>query len=373
MPPFHRLLVLSWALSLAICGACNSLQQLPNCSLPCVATVVPLSICDSTKNIYCICKENDLSQTIARCLEGKCSAQETITVMMLEEKACGKPRRDRKSDFFVSLVIGIPAFLMLLITYIVMHALIQLRVDAWTVNSDALVLGLKLLYVVDILHLVTLTLAKMSILIFFLRLFSAPQIRAATHGVLAFIILANVTLVGMQIFQCMPLEANWEAWRLGYSEPFQCINVSYFAIAAAGLNILQELMLITLPMPALAQLEMSRRAKLSAVGLFALGILTTMMSAIRLAFIIPAADSPNITWDYTDSIIWGGIETAFTLTIPCLPAVRALLSRWSATLAPPEPSSQGSNGSHHGPEPPEDGINDIPLQDLPRDHLHPRT
>ena len=91
--------------------------------------------------------------------------------MMVDETACGKPQRNRRSDFFISLVIGIPAFLMLLvrgysrrtlggqlnaddilmlacgvsdcndrgmgnhsnryncdqITYIVMHALIQLR------------------------------------------------------------------------------------------------------------------------------------------------------------------------------------------------------------------------------------------------------
>jgi hypothetical protein len=191
----------------------------------------------------------------------------------------------------------------------------------------------------------------MSILVFFLRFFSAPKVRAATHGVLAFIILANGGLVGMQIFQCMPIEANWEAWRSGYSEPFQCINDNSFAIAVAGLNILQELMLITLAMPALAQLNLSRRAKLSAVGMFTVGILTIMMNAIRLAFIIPTAGLPNITWDYTDAIIWSGIDTAFALIIPCLPAVHALLNHWLAAPALSQPSPQGSIQSHQGQEP----------------------
>jgi hypothetical protein len=169
-----------------------------------------------------------------------------------------------------------------------------------------------------------------SILIFCLRLFSERSFRAVIYAVLAFVIEVNVVLLGVQIFQCVPFEANWETWRLGHAGPFKCINVNHFVIAGAGLNILQELVIMILPMPGLARLSLSRRAKLNAVALFGLAILTIIMSCIRIAYIIPVTDSPNISWDYTDPIIWTGIEAAVTVIIPCLPAVRALMNRWSA-------------------------------------------
>lgn len=189
------------------------------------------------------------------------------------------------------------------------------------------VLFWQLLYVVESLYIVTLTLAKVSVLLFYLRTFPQNNVRILTYSTLIFIVLVNCILLGVQIFQCVPVEANWEIWNGTYTGSYFCIDVNRFVVAGAGLNIIQELMIMFVPIPALLQLSMSVRSRVSALVMFSLGTVTVFISGVRMAYIAPVANSVNISWDYTDAVIWTGIEAAATVMIPCLPALRALITR----------------------------------------------
>ena len=178
----------------------------------------------------------------------------------------------------------------------------------------------------------TITLAKVSILMFYLRAFEQPTIRKATHWVLIFVIVINTTLLVVQLFQCIPFKADWTVWDGSYSEQYYCINLNRFTIAGATLNILQELIIMVLPIPAVVRLSVPFRSKITATIMFSLGILTVITSSIRLAYIVPVDDLVNISWDYTNVIIWSGIEAALTVIIPCLPPLRALIKYRGAPL-----------------------------------------
>lgn len=167
--------------------------------------------------------------------------------------------------------------------------------------------------------------------------------RRATCCVLGFVIVVNTVLLGVQIFQCIPFEANWERWNAAYNRPYRCINVNQLLVAGASLNIAQEIIIMCLPVPTLLRLNLSLRLKVNAVAMFSLGILIVIASCTRLAYIIPLADSVNFSWDYTDGIIWTGIEAAVTVIVPCLPSLRALLNRLSSA-SPANDSSESILG-----------------------------
>ncbi|KAK4239176.1 hypothetical protein C8A03DRAFT_14397, partial [Achaetomium macrosporum] len=322
----------------------------------CIGTLVPDSACDVAANISCICVPQNLAKTLEACLEGSCPPNDAISVMRTAEIICHRTPRNRKSDFFVSLTIIIPAFLLIILRVLSklvlggqlevddrimvtcgVTGLSAFGVDVWHVSADDLTSGLQLLWVDGMLYILTITGAKLSILSFYLRLFSRPRVRACIWAAITFVGVLNIILFAVHIFQCTPIEANWQTWREGYNGPYHCIDQHGFIIAAGWLNILQEVIIIILPIPALMQLDLSRRSKLSAIVLFNMGVLTIGISIIRIYYIIPVTDAVNLSWDFTDPITWSGIEAAFTVIIPCLPALRALIKHWTT---PCRPSSQ---------------------------------
>ncbi|GAB1313648.1 hypothetical protein MFIFM68171_03858 [Madurella fahalii] len=337
--------------------------------MSCLSAVVPLSACNPSVNVTCICPESDQYPELMRCVGSRCSPKEILAVMVIESTACDRPRRTRKAALLVPLGIILPAFILLLVrfysrwiisgqfeaddyvmmvcavAYTAMEIINQIEgavgfgFDLWTIRREDLALGLKLLHFVESLYIITIALAKVSLLTFYLRTFSEPHtnMRRATCCVLGFVIVVNAILLVVQIFQCIPFEANWERWNAAYNRPYPCVNVNQFLIARAGLNIAQEVIIMCLPVPTLLRLNLPLRLKMNAVAMFSLGILIVITSCTRLAYIIPLADSVNFSWDYTDGIIWTGIEAAVTIIVPCLPSLRALINRLWAT--PPADSS----------------------------------
>ncbi|KAG7136444.1 hypothetical protein HYQ45_005996 [Verticillium longisporum] len=277
-------------------------------------------------------------------------------VARVEAEACQRPVRSRKSDLLVPLIIEVPAWfsvwLRLYSRYSIVHrfeaddwimlvcvimntpflilgqhiGISCFGVDIWTVDADDLTQCLKLFYIDESFYVICLSLAKLSILCFFLRIFPNRVFRIITYSVMIFIGMSTTVFVFLQIFQCSPIEYNWLGWK-GTFGSFRCLNVNTLVYTAAGFSIAQDVIILVLPLPLLFGLNMSWRSKVGIVIMFSLGVFILITSCIRLQYIVHFARSTNPTWDYTDTLIWTGLEVSVSLLVTSLPAIRMLVNR----------------------------------------------
>ncbi|WYZ36722.1 hypothetical protein EsH8_II_000228 [Colletotrichum jinshuiense] len=143
---------------------------------------------------------------------------------------------------------------------------------------------------------------------------------------MAYIIISTTVMLFGQIFQCLPLEYNWLGWK-GDFGPHHCLDINTLAFLAGGLSISHDIIILLLPLPLLWGLNMSKRSKAGIFVMFSLGIFILITSCVRLRYIAQFTQSLNPTWDFTDPLIWSGIEVSVSMIVVCLPALRVLFKR----------------------------------------------
>ncbi|KZL66413.1 CFEM domain-containing protein [Colletotrichum tofieldiae] len=336
--------------------------------MSCTLEQIPLSACKVVTNDTCICSDEKLRASVQTCLLERCKRLEAIgyhgdwqtdahpDVARIEAEACKRPVRKRKIDIVAPIIIQalgvfvVPVRLyarwttvhrfetddwimifcvLIFIVFVTLGKLagwVAFGEDIWMVKPDALTFGLKIFFIDESFYLTCLCLTKISVLFFYLRIFPNKSFRRATYTAMAYIALSTTIMLFMQIFQCIPLSYNWDGWK-GDFGPHHCLNINVLAFVAGGLSISHDIIILFLPIPLLWHLNMGIRSKVGIFIMFSLGIFILITSCVRLRYITLFTRSLNPTWDFTDPLIWSGIEVSVSMIIVCLPAMRVLFKR----------------------------------------------
>jgi hypothetical protein len=127
------------------------------------------------------------------------------------------------------------------------------------------------------------------------------------------------TLVG--IFTCTPVAAFWDKSIPGA----RCIpNLPQWYINAAG-NIITDVAVFALPLPAIWKLNLVRGQKVMLIGIFSLGFFTVIISIVRIRYLALFED---FTWENAAPAMWSTGELTSALTCACLPTLRPFVSRF---------------------------------------------
>ncbi|KAK3680464.1 CFEM domain-containing protein [Podospora appendiculata] len=358
-------------LQLALCSAQNQTElssafpdlasRIPACGLSCVLRLAPNSSClreDPAEAKTCLCNDDmRYYPLVLGCVQGYCTVEESIETARGAWEACGKAKRSRKADLLAPLSIEIPALICallrlysrwwsvsrfevddyIMIVVVVLYVVFEILgeyaaqsafgVDIWTVRPAELTLSLKLFYIGESFYLCILTLTKISILCFYLRIFPNRIFRVVAYTVMAWVAMSGVLFVFLQVFQCIPIAVIWEGWKKGGFGWYRCLDINTLAFTTAGFSIAQDIVILVMPLPLLARLNVSRRSKFGIMVMFSLGIFVLITSCVRLWSLYTFGDSVNPTWDYTDALIWTGLEVAVSIIVTSLPAIRVLVSR----------------------------------------------
>lgn len=182
----------------------------------------------------------------------------------------------------------------------------------------------QIFFIDETFYLAVLALSKLVILAFFLRIFPNPWFRRTVYATMAFVAVSALTFIFLQIFQCLPISYNWDSWKGNFGE-YRCINVNTLTFTAASFAILQDVIILVLPLPLLIGLQTSWRKKTGIIVMFSLGAFVLLTSCIRLRYLVEFARSQNPTWDYVDALLWTALEVNVSMIVASLPAIRALL------------------------------------------------
>jgi hypothetical protein len=186
----------------------------------------------------------------------------------------------------------------------------------------------KWLFITIPVYAFSLTFTKVSIILQYLRVFVGLRITYACWVALVFIAACGIQGFFTAIFICKPISAFWDSTTTG-----TCISRKFLWFFAAALNILTDLIVITLPMPVLSTLGLPRKQKISLMFVFALGGFVCIVSILRLrALYIAAYTTKDLTWDNAEAAIWTIIEVSTGIICACLPTIKPLVSRFFPRL-----------------------------------------
>lgn len=179
-------------------------------------------------------------------------------------------------------------------------------------------------------YTIVLTVIKMSILIFYLRLSPKRSFKWACYIVSAYVILTGLAETFLLAFACNPIAAIWDHSLVPMAK---CLDQLALYKAVAVLNFAGDVFILFLPMPMLIKLQLPLRKKLQVMVVFLLGGLVTVVSAIRIYLVVEAEKNfLDYNWLGALPATWSGVEVNVALICACLPAVKPLLSKTFPTV-----------------------------------------
>lgn len=214
----------------------------------------------------------------------------------------------------------------------------------------------------ELLYLGALPVTKISILLFYLKIFPNREIRIACWVLISLNIGYFIAFELVSIFQCSPIEGAWRAWDKEF--PAKCNNINMQGWMAAVFNIVLDLGTLVLPLRELIRLNLSVRKKVQIMAMFSVGFLYVLSSGFPCLVIslMPCqcyhrqccstalvgqlrynpqcyayVETPTnacmtlctdmSSEDYVEVGYWSTIEVPVGIICACMPAIRSLFSQ----------------------------------------------
>ncbi|OLN95268.1 hypothetical protein CCHL11_08138 [Colletotrichum chlorophyti] len=163
---------------------------------------MPNSSCLPTDS-SCLCADEKLNKAVGACLAANCTVIESLPI----EKGFGQ--------------------------------------DIWMLPPDNITQILFIFFVDEILYAFVITMTKVSIILFYLRIFREPWFRKACYTILVITLAFGVWHVLQIIFVSWPISYSWTFWdgeHVGTRG-----NVAVFSFVNSGINIALDICLCFLP------------------------------------------------------------------------------------------------------------------------------
>jgi hypothetical protein len=178
--------------------------------------------------------------------------------------------------------------------------------DIWTLQPDEITKMLRYFYVMASLYFTQVTLLKLTLVFFYVRVFPAKGVQRLLWGTVVFVVCWGVTYVILAIWQCKPLSFFWTHWD-GLHEG-RCLDINAITASNAGISIALDLWILGIPLWQLWGLKMHCKKKVGVAVMFCVGTFVTVVSILRLSALVHFAQSSNASWEFYDVSVWSTIE-----------------------------------------------------------------
>ncbi|KAJ0128302.1 Uncharacterized protein HZ326_28606 [Fusarium oxysporum f. sp. albedinis] len=184
----------------------------------------------------------------------------------------------------------------------------------WAAPVDGIEVYFLGLFIAEYLFTISICLVKSSILAFYWRIFGVMR--------------STRLFILVTTFQCLPVSAFWLRFNPNSSEmAYKCpVDVRMFFIANAIPNNITDILLLLIPIPGIWSLQLRTTQKIAVSGIFALGLFVTTVSFVRLYYVVELDfSSVDITWLFSEAMMWTTIELNVGTVCACLPSLRPIL------------------------------------------------
>ncbi|KAL4908510.1 hypothetical protein BDW74DRAFT_175194 [Aspergillus multicolor] len=176
-----------------------------------------------------------------------------------------------------------------------------------------------------LVYFFTLLLIKLSILLFYRRLFAfwIPL----TLQLCILLTLAQYTACTITFLcGCQPPAYYWR--KITAPQSGSCnFDTDLFQLLSSSLNVFADLLILAVPVPLVWRLQTRPLQKGLVVGVFLLGSFACIASAIRIRYLVLFMQDSDWTWVLGDVFVWTTVEPCVGIVCACLPTLNPLARR----------------------------------------------
>ncbi|KAB5582931.1 hypothetical protein GE09DRAFT_1211548 [Coniochaeta sp. 2T2.1] len=192
-----------------------------------------------------------------------------------------------------------------------------------------------------IFYQLTLLLTKLSILSFYLRIFSSRPIeRRLAIFTIAVVVAYGIPLLAISVFQCHPSSSSSF---FSHSIP-KCFNFTPLLIASASLHTATDAWLIVMIAPVISRLAIPRGQKVALATVLSLSVFVIAASLTRLQLSLHAGYKPEGSTRVTNTLaffVMTVLECDVALLCACAPTLRPILARiWPVLMGEAAPAAR---------------------------------
>jgi hypothetical protein len=198
----------------------------------------------------------------------------------------------------------------------------------WDIERDNIETVLKLVYSYAVVWLAANTTIKLSILLFYRRIFCPPSspsprlarlITFSMIGVLAW----GIAFFFWAAFVCKPLKAYWSLLPIKGQKCYDAQGYKSYGF----IDIALDVYLLILPQYKIWNMRMELHRKIAVGTVMSFALLAIVASVMRLPFIFKTMDSYDSSWVGMELTIWSSLELTLGIACTCAPALRAFFTR----------------------------------------------
>ncbi|KAH6954594.1 hypothetical protein DER45DRAFT_646342 [Fusarium avenaceum] len=374
------LLVLTWGFftsQVSCFDATQLLTQLPECAGSCLLDLVSNSTCGI--DVECLCADPKLKTDVASCVQSNCLPREALSTLNVTSIACDFPIRDKHMDFeILAIVMGSMTVIVVALRffsklhyerrfrlddYLVVFCFVLnvantvlciyglsgngLGRDTWKVSPDTVTDFLMFLYIGQTIYASDIFVTKICVLLFYLRIFPVVSVQRVIWGTIGLCTLCMIVFDILAIAQCRPISFFWISWDQLHKGEGKCIGVNALGWAIAAASIILDVWMLAIPLSQLVQLQMKWKRKVAVGLMFTVGTFVTIVSILRLRYLVAFGKSSNPLWDSFNTVYWSDIEINVAIWCVCMPDLRMVIRK----LFPKLRSSIGSSNPPLGSDP----------------------
>lgn len=189
-------------------------------------------------------------------------------------------------------------------------------------------------YVYRTSYVVALCFVKLSILFFYRVIATNHKFRRVVYATIAFVSMYSLASAIASVFQCQDPSDSWSTKnyiaqfdhnRDTKGKPVKCFDPSKLWIFCGAANLLSDVIILLMPIPALLSLRVPLSKRLALIGIFSIGLMAIVASSVRMWVIMLWSESPaNSARFGTDLLLWGQVETNSAIISASVPFLRPL-------------------------------------------------
>ncbi|EFQ98974.1 integral membrane protein [Nannizzia gypsea CBS 118893] len=361
----------------------------PQCAVDCQLQVVPTRC--STKDTACLCADEAYQAEVGSCVMANCTSSEALMAKYLGSRACNIPIVPLypvvdagtlvpflAATLFITFRIaskllhlgsnwGVDDFT-IIVAYILAVAVYSIHAsmiyygfgkNIWDIiPQEHITVAFKLFFAYALAYKALISLAKISVGLFLLRIFQSKGFRFLMTTIIVLNGAIAVTWILVDTFRCIPVHLAWTGWKM--DEPGKCIDFMTATYVNGFVNITVDTIMVSLPMYEVLKLKLSWRKKVSVMVMLVMGLFVTAIAIVRVVVLFQHDPTKNPTYEMEPLIYWSMIECQVAVICACLPATRVLLLHFApGALGPPtENESKKSNNSSSNSQPREQPTSD---------------
>ncbi|EEQ32309.1 uncharacterized protein MCYG_05128 [Microsporum canis CBS 113480] len=303
-------------------------EVFPRCAADCKNQVLAGSLTQCSKDdLTCLCADKVFQGEVAKCTTAHCTSSEALTAQYLSSRACNIPIKPRYAEVDAGTLVP---FLAATVFFSIRMATKIMHLGGNWGLDDYTIMVAYVFYAYVLAYKALISLAKISVGLFLLRIFQSTTFRYATYVIIGINTAIAITWILVDAFHCVPIHLSWTAWKM--EETGRCINFMTATYINGFVNITVDAIMVSMPVYEVVKLKLSHRKKVGVALMFGMGLLVTTIGIVRVIVLFQHDPSKNPTYEMAPLNYWSMIECQIAVVCACLPATRALLIHYAPEL-----------------------------------------